>query len=476
MKRTLISMVTAAFLLCGMLAVKLQAATHTVEVGDFFFRPSTVSINVGDTVNWSVIEGFHDTTSGNPPTGATWESDLLLAGESFQFTFDTAGSYPYVCAFHFGIVLMPGLVSVASGPVLTPPTVAITSPANNSMLDAPATISIAADAADSNGSVVSVQFFVGANLLAIDTTAPYTTSCSGLPGGNYVLTAVATDNDGLSSTSAPVNVTVRHIVEYRFSSFSPNALTIRTGESILFTNRDGGTTSSHTVTGTGGETFCGNSFVMFCNRTFNTAGNFPYRCLPHSFQSGGGFSGMTGSITVANNVVRPPIVVLTQPANQQSFTAPAAFVIEAGCAIDPDGTVTQVQFFQASGGGAPSLIGTDTSSPFNAPAVILTPGTYTLTARATDNAGLISTSAPVVVTVQAPPDIRLAAPSFTDAGLFRFNFNSISGITYRIDGSANMDSVVPMTEIGSLTATGAVSTFVDPDQRSYRMYRVRLEP
>jgi hypothetical protein len=205
-------------------------------------------------------------------------------------------------------------------------------------------------------------------------------------------------------------------------------------------------------------------------------GVFPYRCQPHSFAVGGGrFGGMTGAVTVAASVVRPPLVMLTQPANQQIFPSPASFVLEAGCAIDPDGTVASVEFFQANG-GSPVSIGTDTSSPFNVPVNILTPGSYTFTARATDNTGLISTSAPVVITVQAPPEIRLAAPAFNGGGLFQFNFNSVSGVTYRIDGSTATDSVLPMAEVGSLTATGAVSTFVDPTPRTYRMYRVRLEP
>jgi hypothetical protein len=212
---------------------------------------------------------------------------------------------------------------------------------------------------------------------------------------------------------------------------------------------------------------------MFCFRTFNTPGVFPYRCLPHSFAIGGGFTGMTGAVTVANSVARRPIIAITRPTNGQILMAPS-FTIETGNVIDPDGSVVSVEFFRSNGTG-PVSIGMDTSAPFTATVTNLTSGGYTLTARATDNTGLISTSAPVVIVVQTP-QIQLTAPGLTEGGLFRFNFNTISGTTYRIEGSTTTDSVVPMAEIGSLTATSSVSTFTDPESRSYRMYRVRLEP
>ena len=41
------------------------------------------------------------------------------------------------------------------------------------------------------------------------TTAPYTFPWTGVPQGSYVLTAVATDNQTVTTTSAPVNVTVQ---------------------------------------------------------------------------------------------------------------------------------------------------------------------------------------------------------------------------------------------------------------------------
>ena len=54
------------------------------------------------------------------------------------------------------------------------PSVSLTSPANGASYKAPASISYAADASDSDGTVSKVEFFRGPNLVATDTTAPYT--------------------------------------------------------------------------------------------------------------------------------------------------------------------------------------------------------------------------------------------------------------------------------------------------------------
>ncbi|MBI2100713.1 MAG: right-handed parallel beta-helix repeat-containing protein [Candidatus Vogelbacteria bacterium] len=94
----------------------------------------------------------------------------------------------------------------------TPPTVSITAPANGATVSG--TIAVAANATDNVG-VAGVQFKVdGANLGAEDTTAPYavnwnTTSAT---NGSHVLTAVARDGAGLTTTSAAVSVTVSNVV------------------------------------------------------------------------------------------------------------------------------------------------------------------------------------------------------------------------------------------------------------------------
>lgn len=91
------------------------------------------------------------------------------------------------------------------------PTVALTSPANNATYSAGATITIAANAADSDGTVTQVQFFRGTTSLGIDTSSPYSVIWTNAAAGSYAVKAVATDNAGATGTSALANITVNPV-------------------------------------------------------------------------------------------------------------------------------------------------------------------------------------------------------------------------------------------------------------------------
>ncbi|HEY1249876.1 MAG TPA: Ig-like domain-containing protein, partial [Thermoanaerobaculia bacterium] len=98
-------------------------------------------------------------------------------------------------------------VSVA-GVSNSPPTVSITSPANGTVFTPPASITINATASDTDGTVTKVDFYNGATLLGTDNTSPYSFNWTNVTTGTYSLTAVATDNGGVTGTSTPVSVTV----------------------------------------------------------------------------------------------------------------------------------------------------------------------------------------------------------------------------------------------------------------------------
>lgn len=89
-----------------------------------------------------------------------------------------------------------------------PPTVSLTSPADGASYVAPASVSIAASAADADGTIARVEFYSGASLLATDTTAPYSFSWASVPAGTYSLTALAYDNTGAQTRSAARSITV----------------------------------------------------------------------------------------------------------------------------------------------------------------------------------------------------------------------------------------------------------------------------
>lgn len=95
-----------------------------------------------------------------------------------------------------------------SAAMFSPPTVNLTGPTNNANFISGSTITLAATAADSDGTVSKVEFFQGSVKLGEDTTSPYSYDWINVAAGDYVLTAKATDNAGEIATSAGINISV----------------------------------------------------------------------------------------------------------------------------------------------------------------------------------------------------------------------------------------------------------------------------
>ena len=99
-----------------------------------------------------------------------------------------------------------------SAPVNPGPVVAISSPSADAVFSPGTNVEVAVTASDLNaggspGSVVSVQLFDNGAPVATDTAAPFLFSFSPSTG-SHILTAVATDAEGASSTSGAVTITV----------------------------------------------------------------------------------------------------------------------------------------------------------------------------------------------------------------------------------------------------------------------------
>ncbi|MDP9863205.1 MULTISPECIES: glycoside hydrolase family 48 protein [Streptosporangium] len=110
---------------------------------------------------------------------------------------------------------------------------------------------------------------------------------------------------------------------------------------------------------------------------------------PTAFTINGTTCGGTGPVN------QPPTARITKPVAGATFTAPATVDITADAA-DGDGTVTKVEFFNGA-----TLLGTDTSAPYAYSWAAVPAGDYSLTARATDDKGAATASAPVGISVQA---------------------------------------------------------------------------
>ena len=93
-------------------------------------------------------------------------------------------------------------------PANQPPTVSLTSPADNTTVTRGSTVNISANAADSDGSVIRVEFYAGNTLLVHDVVPPYSFDWTTTVAGTFVITAKAYDTDEGVTTSQAVTVNV----------------------------------------------------------------------------------------------------------------------------------------------------------------------------------------------------------------------------------------------------------------------------
>jgi hypothetical protein len=312
------------------------------------------------------------------------------------------------------------------------PVVSITSPANSASFTAPASITINSTATDADGTIVQVDFYSGSTYLGSDPNSPYSFTWSNVAAGTYSLTAVATDNNGGVTTSAPISVTVNgggNNVAPTVSITSPaNGATFTAPASITINanaaDADGTVSSVAFYNGTallGTDATAPYSFVW----TNVAAGT--YGLTARATDNNGAVTVSAAiSVTVngAGNVL--PTVSLTSPTNGATFTAPASITINA-TAADADGTISSVAFYNGS-----TLLGSDATSPYSFAWTNVAAGTYTLTAKATDNSGAVTTSAAISVTVNGAgnvaPTVSITLPAnnatFTAPASITINANA----------------------------------------------------
>jgi regulation of enolase protein 1 (concanavalin A-like superfamily) len=284
-----------------------------------------------------------------------------------------------------------------------PPTVSITSPSAGATFTEPATITVAASASDTDGTIAKVDFYRGSQLVGSDTTNSYSTTFSNVAAGTYQLTAVATDSDGETTTSAPVNVTVNSP-----SNQAPTVSLTAPAAGATYT-APASITMSATASDTDGtvarvdfyqgSTLVGSDTTSPYSYTWSSvaAGSYQLTAVARD-DDGATRTSAAVSVTVNSATNQAPSVALTSPATGATFSAGANITLQA-TASDTDGTVARVEFYRGS-----TLIGSDTTSPYSAVWSSAAAGSYSLTARAVDDDGATRTSTAVSISVTTAPN------------------------------------------------------------------------
>lgn len=287
------------------------------------------------------------------------------------------------------------------------PAVTVTAPANNALFNAPATITLTATATDGDGTVAKVEFYQGAARLATITSPPYDFAWTNVSGGTYSITAKATDNLGAVATSAAVPIVVNKppavsitLPANNATFIAPSSVVVAAGASdpdgsiakVEF-YRDGVLVASDTT----------------APYSFSWVAQLGTYVLVAKATDNRGAVTTSPPVTIAVRVAQPPVVSITSPSNGARVPVQASFPVNVS-ASDADGTVAKVEVYWMID-GSPVLIGSDTTAPYSVAATLITdPYVPQLVARAYDNHGLSTLSAPVDVVANEPPYVWFDEP------------------------------------------------------------------
>jgi LPXTG-motif cell wall-anchored protein len=79
------------------LARATTSAAQSVSIVDFAFKPGSITVNAGDTVQWT---NNGKVPEGHDVTGDGLDSGRLKSGDTYSHTFNAAGTFSYICSIH----------------------------------------------------------------------------------------------------------------------------------------------------------------------------------------------------------------------------------------------------------------------------------------------------------------------------------------------------------------------------------------
>ena len=167
--------------------------------------------------NMTTLDGSNSVDPGGADLSYSWTQ---IYGPSNLLFSDTQVPQPTVSPLEEGVYLVKLTVDngsyadddevyiISSTDANVAPTVSILTPVENAAYTEGEAILITAVASDIIGTVEQVEFFADNERIGTVFEAPYTIDWAPAAIGEYSLTAIATDNDGSSTTSQAVNITI----------------------------------------------------------------------------------------------------------------------------------------------------------------------------------------------------------------------------------------------------------------------------
>ncbi|MEJ7668266.1 MAG: Ig-like domain-containing protein [Casimicrobiaceae bacterium] len=397
-----------------------------------FVAPATIAINADAAKPGGAITRvnfYRDTTylgtATTPPYSVMWRETVVGTYALTVRAFDGLGQ---------SATSLPVTVGVSALPGSQPTWVDMTAPtANASFLAAPlTTIELEAEAVHPTGvAVTQVKFFYAPNsgnprFIAAVSAPPYRVAWTPPDlsrGQSYILWVEAIDASGTVTPSRGVPITLvadNPPFIWKLAPHAANGPVVLTAPAtVVFVGKvfdDEGTNGAGSLQRV--------DFVVDDNvvDTLTTANGsdgefvFTHRDVPvgtrrYTLKAVDTLGSTAISPTTIVHVVAanaPPTALLSAPTSGQTYVAPAAVALEA-TVTDPDGTIAKVEYLNGA-----TVVATSTAPPFNAIWENAADGSYTITARATDDRGASTVSPAAYVRVlgtSSAPLVALTAPA-----------------------------------------------------------------
>lgn len=319
----------------------------------------------------------------------------------YQLGFILAGTYSFTARAYDnqgGSTLSAALSLVINAP----PFAILTSPTNNSIFHGTGNLILLAKVGDLDDAVNKVAFLQNGVKIGEDSIAPYSLSLSNLVPGPYFFAVQAFDTRGGNGVSSPAAVLVNAVPEVQISGVSPGGIypqfsTLNFNANA--TDPDGFIKKVEFYVNNakvGEDTIAPYAFEY----TGNAFGNYSFFA-----RATDNLGGIAASSTLNFIINAPPIVAISSPGTGAKYIPGSVLTLQVNT-NDADGQVKKVEFWENG-----EKLGEDQDPPFTFIINNLRSGGYIYAAKAFDNYGASSTSAPVAVIVNAPPSVNFQTPS-----------------------------------------------------------------
>lgn len=353
------------------------------------------------------------------------------------------------------------------------PTIELTNPYDGMTYPTYSSVVLQANASDSDGVVSRVDYYVDGKLIDTATASPYTAHWYVTEVGEYILTGVATDDAGMTTTSRPVKVVINEtIIPEPEPTPAPNQ-----APTVSLTSPSNGATynapAAITISADASDNDGTVSKVQFYsnNQLIGTATASPYR-ITWSNVAAGSYSLQAivtdnGGIAVGSNVVsilvnQPPVANAGGP---YSGMAGQPLQFNGSASRDGDGTVNLYQWNFGNGATATGAT----------PAYAYTQaGTYSVTLTVTDNNGatnVAQTTATIATQLPAAPTGLTAASNRSGEATLRWSDTSTNEQSFKIERSTAASS--GFVQVATVNANQTSYTDRTVQKKRTYYYRVR---